>query len=210
MTTSDNLERILSEGMEAMNIAYSAKQLTRLLEFLGLLQKWNRVYNLTSIDSPVERVRLHLLDSLAVLPYLQGISVLDVGTGAGLPGLPLALFSPDREFTLLDSNAKKTRFVRQAAIELGLANVNVIHERIESFRTSNGFDSILARAFTNLPELTGQTFRLLNPGGVILAQKGKLPQDELILLENAVVEVFSLDIPGIDAERHLIAIKVRT
>ena len=210
MTTSDNLERILSDGMEAMNIAYSAKQLTRLLEFLGLLQKWNRVYNLTSIDNPAERVRLHLLDSLAVLPYLQGISVLDVGTGAGLPGLPLALFSPDREFTLLDSNAKKTRFVRQAAIELGLANVNVVHERIESFRTSTGFDSILARAFANLPELTGQTFRLLNPGGVILAQKGKLPQDELILLENAVVEVFSLEIPGIDAERHLIAIKVRT
>ena len=210
MTTSDNLERILSDGMEAMNIAYSAKQLTRLLEFLGLLQKWNRVYNLTSIDSPAERVRLHLLDSLAVLPYLQGTSVLDVGTGAGLPGLPLALFSPDREFTLLDSNAKKTRFVRQATIELGLANVNVVHERIESFRTSNGFDSILARAFANLPELTGQTFRLLNPGGVILAQKGKLPQDELKLLENAVVEVFSLDIPGIDAERHLIAIKVRT
>ena len=206
----DHLERILSDGLEAMNIAYSAKQLTRLLEFLGLLQKWNRVYNLTSIDSPVERVRLHLLDSLAVLPYLQGIRVLDVGTGAGLPGLPLALFSPDREFTLLDSNAKKTRFVRQAAIELGLANVNVVHERIESFRTSTGFDSILARAFANLPELTGQTFRLLNPGGVILAQKGKLPQDELILLENAVVEVFSLDIPGIDAERHLIAIKVRT
>ena len=206
----DHLERILSDGLEAMNIAYSTKQLNCLLEFLGLLQKWNRVYNLTSIDSPVERVRMHLLDSLAVLPYLQGISVLDVGTGAGLPGLPLALFSPDREFTLLDSNAKKTRFVRQAAIELGLANVNVVHERIELFRTSNGFDSILARAFANLPELTGQTIRLLNPGGVILAQKGKLPQDELILLENAVVEVFSLEIPGIDAERHLIAIKVRT
>ena len=110
----------------------------------------------------------------------------------------------------MDSNAKKIRFVRQAAIELGLPNVNVAHERIERFRTSEGFDSILARAFANLPELTGQTFRLLNPGGVILAQKGKLPQDEFKLLENAVVEVFPLDIPEIGAERHLIAIKVRS
>ncbi len=201
---------MLSDGLEAMDIPATANQLSQLLRFLGLLQKWNRVYNLTSIDSPAEMVRLHLLDSLAVLPYLKGTRVLDVGTGAGLPGLPLALFSPDKGFTLLDSNAKKTRFVRQAAIELGLPNVNVAHERIERFRTSEGFDSILARAFANLPELTGQTFRLLNPGGVILAQKGKLPQDESKLLENAVVEVFPLDIPEIGAERHLIAIKVRS
>ena len=116
---------MLAEGMAAMNLNASAKQQGQLLDFLRLLQKWNRVYNLTSIDNPADGVRLHLLDSLAVLPYLKGARVLDVGTGAGLPGLPLAMFSPDKEFTLLDSNAKKTRFVIQAAIELGLSNVTV-------------------------------------------------------------------------------------
>ncbi len=209
MTKADKLERMLSEGLEAMEIAATATQQSRLLQFLGLLQKWNRVYNLTSIDGPAEMLRLHLLDSLSVLPYLHGARVLDVGTGAGLPGIPLALLAPDKEFTLLDSNSKKTRFVRQAAIELGLANVKVAHERIERFRAAEGFDSLLARAFADLPEIVAQTHRLLNPGGIILAQKGKIAQDELKSVENAAVEVFPLHIPGIGAERHLIAIKVR-
>ena len=126
-----------------------------------------------------------------------------------MPGIPLALLSPDKEFTLLDSNSKKIRFVRQAAIELGLPNVKVAHHRIEQFRSAEGFDSLLARAFASLPEIVAQTCRLLSPGGVILAQKGKLPQDELKWVENAVVEVFPLHIPGIGAERHLIAIKIR-
>ncbi len=205
----DPLEKMLADGMRAMKIPATAGQRNRLLDFLRLLRKWNRVYNLTSIANPAEMLRLHLLDSLAVLPYLKGALVLDVGTGAGLPGIPLALFAPDKAFTLLDSNAKKTRFVMQAAIELGLANVHVEHARLEQYRPAQGFDTLLARAFASLPDIVSETARLLNPGGVILAQKGKLPEQEINALENVTVETFRLDIPGIDAERHLIAIQIQ-
>jgi 16S rRNA (guanine527-N7)-methyltransferase len=205
----DPLDKRLAAGMEAMAISASAAQRRRLLDFLHLLRKWNRVYNLTSIDNTAEMVPLHLLDSLAVLPYLKGARVLDVGTGAGLPGIPLALLSPDREFALLDSNAKKTRFVRQAAIELGLGNVRVEHARIEQYRPPEGFDTVLARAFASLAGIAGETSRLLNPGGVILAQKGKLPAEEISALAGGAVAVFPLRIPGIAAARHLIAIQIQ-
>jgi len=201
-------KRILADGMAAMGVSATQEQCDRLLEFLHLLKKWNRVYNLTAIVRPMDMVRLHLLDSLAILPYLRGGQVLDVGTGAGLPGIPLAILSPDKEFTLLDSNAKKTRFVRQAAIELGLRNVRVEHARIEQFKPSHGFDIILARAYAGLTDIVGQTARLLNPLGMILAQKGKLPEGEIQQLEGADVATYPLTIPGVDAERHLIAITI--
>ena len=206
----DLLEKILSTGLEEMNLPATDHQRRQLVEFLHLLRKWNRVYNLTSIDNTSDMVGLHLLDSLAILPHLKGKAILDVGTGAGLPGLPLAILSPDKEFTLLDSNAKKIRFVRQASIELGLANVNVAHVRIEQFQSATGFDSILARAFAGLVEILGQTLRLLNPGGVILAQKGKLPQAEINDLAQVDVNIIPLHVPRIRAERHLIELKVRS
>lgn len=203
------LEKRLAEGLAALAISAEEAQCARLLDFLGLLRKWNRVYNLTSITDPAEMVPLHLLDSLAVLPYLRGGRILDVGTGAGLPGIPLALLSPGKQFTLLDSNAKKTRFVQQAAIELGLRNVRVEHARIEHYRPQEGFDTVLARAFGGLAAIVSETSRLLNPGGVILAQKGKLPDGELEALENLKVEAFPLSIPGVAAARHLIAIQIQ-
>jgi 16S rRNA (guanine527-N7)-methyltransferase len=205
----DPLERILADGLVSLNLAASAEQISRLMDFLRLLRKWNRVYNLTAIENPAQIVRLHLLDSLAVLPYLQGRRVLDVGTGAGLPGIPLALFAPELAFTLLDSNAKKIRFVQQASIELGLANVHAEHVRIEQFQASEGFDTILARAFAALPSIVADTAGLLKPDGVILAQKGKLPEEEITPLHDYAVKVHALNIPGVDAERHLIAIQLR-
>ena len=192
-----------------MGLAATQEQHLKMMRLIVILDKWNRFYNLTSIASQADRVRLHLLDSLAILPYLKGQRVLDVGTGAGFPGLPLAILSPDKDFTLLDSNAKKTRFVRQAAIELGLPNVHVQHARIEQYTGQSGFDSILARAFSSLADIVSNTSRLLNPGGVILAQKGKLPQDEINTLPHTFIQVFKLAVPGIDAERHLIVIKVQ-
>jgi 16S rRNA (guanine527-N7)-methyltransferase len=202
-------ERLLADGLEAMKLAATPAQRAGLLAFLNLLRKWNRVYNLTAITDTKDMVPLHLLDSLALLPYLPAGRVLDVGTGAGLPGIPLALLCPEREFTLLDSNAKKTRFVQQAAIELGLANVRVEHARIELFQPPQGFDAILARAFASLPDIVAETSRLLNPGGMILAQKGKTPVAEIHALQQVAVESFPLHIPGVAAARHLIAITLR-
>jgi 16S rRNA (guanine527-N7)-methyltransferase len=201
------LERLLADGLTGLGISATLGQQSSLLEFTQLLRKWNRVYNLTSIENQADMVRLHLLDSLSLLPHLNGRRVLDVGTGAGLPGIPLALLSPDKAFTLLDSNAKKTRFVLQATIELGLANVQVEHARIEQYHPPQGFDTVLIRAFARLPLIVAETSRLLNRGGTILAQKGKLPQEEISALEQVTVKAFALTVPGIDAERHLIAIK---
>jgi 16S rRNA (guanine527-N7)-methyltransferase len=201
---AQDLDRLLAEGLAQMEVAADAGQRERLLVFLQLLRKWNRVYNLTSITDPVDMVRLHLLDSLAVLPHLKGRRVLDVGTGAGLPGIPLALMSGEKDFTLLDGNSKKTRFVQQAIIELGLRNARVAHARIERYADPEGFDVILARAFASLPVIVEHTRRLLAPGGVILAQKGKWAEQDSPTL--FAVESVPLKIPGVDAERHLLSV----
>jgi 16S rRNA (guanine527-N7)-methyltransferase len=202
------LDQLLAEGLSALAIPSTAAQRDQLLALLALLEKWNRVYNLTSIGNPRDRVALHLLDSLAVLPYLRGSRVLDVGTGAGFPGIPLAVFKPNSEFVLVDSNSKKTRFVQQAVIELGLANVRVEQTRIEAFEAGEGFDVITSRAFASLVDFLAGTRRLLKPGGIILAQKGRLEDDELGRLRGVTTELIRLDIPGVDAERHLVAITI--
>jgi 16S rRNA (guanine527-N7)-methyltransferase len=197
---------VLADGLAAMTLSSTAEQRRKLLDFLRLLRKWNRVYNLTAIEEPLEMVRLHLLDSLAMVPYLRGKRVLDVGTGAGLPGIPLAILAGQMEFTLLDSNAKKTRFVQQAVIELNLRNVRVVQARLEGFQDPSGYDVILARAFASLTDIVKLTRGLLSAGGVILAQKGKSQEKEVLHLERATVETIPLTIPGVDAERHLLAV----
>lgn len=201
---AQDLDRLLAEGLAQMGVVADAGQRERLLVFLQLLRKWNRVYNLTSITEPADMVRLHLLDSLAVLPHLKGRRVLDVGTGAGLPGIPLALLAGDKDFTLLDGNSKKTRFVQQAIIELGLRNARVVHARIERYADPEGFDVILARAFASLPVIVEHTRRLLARGGVILAQKGKWAAQDSP--PPFAVESVPLKIPGVDAERHLLSV----
>lgn len=179
------------------------------VHFLRLLDKWNTVYNLTSVRDPGLMVTRHIMDSLVVSPFLQGRQVLDVGSGAGLPGIPLAIINPDTEFTLLDSNQKKTRFMQQAVTELKLENVTVISQRIESFRPERSFDTVIARAYSNIETLTEGTQGLLAADAVILAMKGTYPMAELENIPEGyrIGKIEKLDVPGLNAERHLVLIK---
>jgi len=180
-----------------------------LLAYLRLLARWNRAYNLTSVDEPRAMVTHHLLDSLAVMPAVEGPRVLDVGTGAGLPGIPLALALPACDFTLLDSNSKKTRFVTQAVLELGLRNVTVVHQRVEEYRPPTCFNTVVARAYAALGSWLAQTRIPGCPGGLYLAMKGVFPAAELEgLPEGFVLEgVTPLEVPGLAAARHLVRVR---
>ena len=204
------LERLLHQGLHAMGLALPLDIEPRLLEFLRLLEKWNRSYNLTAVRDPEQMVARHLLDSLAVLPYVRGPRVLDIGTGAGLPGIPLALALPETHFTLLDSNAKKTRFVTQAAHALGLTNVSVVQARVEKFQPAEKFATLLARAFASIPDMLAATRHLCAPGGRWLAMKGVFPQEELAAIPaDFTAQARPLHIPGLEAARHVVIIEPR-
>jgi 16S rRNA (guanine527-N7)-methyltransferase len=200
---------ILAEGSAALGVALDGDQSARLLAFVGLLERWNRAYNLTAIRDPAAMVSHHLLDSLAITPYLQGDAILDLGTGAGLPGLPLAIAQPVRRFWLLDSNGKKIRFVRQAVLDLGLSNVEPVQSRIESYRPGRKFSTIVTRAVASTPELYAQTVPLLASPGLLLVMKGRYPGDELghPALAGLDLRVRPLRVPLLDGERHLIEIR---
>ena len=209
------LEPILSSGLTQLDLDCSLAVQAQLRDYVHLIDKWNRVYNLTSVRDPAEMVTRHLLDSLAVLPYLRGLRVLDVGTGAGLPGLPLAIvskekeFCPEREFVLLDSNSKKTRFVQQVIAELGLTNVQVVHERAENFYPTKLFDVVVSRAFASVADMLQNSGQHCAPDGVILAMKGADPVAELQNIPEGfnVVAVQPLKVPGLEEQRHLVCLK---
>jgi 16S rRNA (guanine527-N7)-methyltransferase len=199
---------VLRRGLEELGLALPAESERRLLDYVALLDKWNKTYNLTAVRDPVQMITHHILDSLAVRPFLKGPDILDIGTGAGLPGIPLALTCPQYQFTLLDSNAKKTRFVIQAKGELGLANVQVVHERVERYRPAQKFDTLLTRAFASLAEMLRLAGHLLTEDGEFLAMKGNYPKDELgqVISPFKVLEVCKLVVPGLDEQRHLVRI----
>jgi 16S rRNA (guanine527-N7)-methyltransferase len=195
----------LIDGLAILNIAHTDKQIESLLNFLALIEKWNKAYNLTAVRDKEAMVSLHLLDSLAILPHLHGQRVVDIGTGAGLPGIPLAIFQPEKTFVLIDSNAKKTRFVQQAILELGLNNVSVLHTRVEDYHPTDLFDTVLCRAFASMAAIIPLTKHLLAADGRLLAMKGQVPSDELVQLKQAVT-VISLAVPFIAAQRCLICV----
>lgn len=204
----------LDAGLAALGLSLSPATQARLMAFAALLQKWNKVYNLTSIRDAGQVVTHHLLDSLAVLPHLGGIARLaDVGSGGGLPGIPLAIAAaetrPDLEITSIETVNKKASFQQQAKIELGLANFAVVNERVENVRPAAPFDAVISRAFSELSDFVGLTAHLLRPGGHFLAMKGVYPRDEIARLPAAfrVVETLPLAVPGLGAERHLIILE---
>lgn len=178
-----------------------------LMEYVTELMNWNRIYNLTSVRKPTDIITRHILDSLSVLPSLRGDHILDIGTGAGLPGIPLAIACPEREFVLLDSSSKKLRFVQQTLGILKLDNVTLENSRIEEYRPEQLFDTVICRAFSDLPEFYRNAARLCSPGGRMLAMKGVYPMTEIECLEDKTVldEVIALKVPGLDAERHLVS-----
>ena len=184
------------------------KQQSRLIQYVELLDRWNKTYNLTAVRKPEQMVTRHLLDSLAICPYLRGKRILDVGTGAGLPGIPLAVAFPERQFTLLDSNSKKTRFVTQAVSELELSNVDVVQSRVENFQSSELFDTIISRAYSTIGDMVKQTSHLLAADGVFLAMKGLKPLAEIDELPTnyIVKESYEIKVSGLDAKRHLLEI----
>ena len=190
----------------ALGLALADAQVATLERYLDLLEKWNRVYNLIAIRERSRMVTHHLLDSLAVLPHLRGPRVLDVGSGAGLPGIPIAVASPALHVTLLESNHKKSAFLTQAVAELQLANAQVVTERVESWQPEARFDTIVSRAFAELGEFASLAGRLLAPQGVLAAMKGVHPFEEIERLPQGyrVQQVVRLRVPGLDAERHLV------
>ena len=209
--SSTDLNEILSSGLRQLDLAQTldGKQQASLIKYVELLNKWNKTYNLTSIRKPEQMVTRHLLDSISISSYLQGQKILDVGTGAGLPGIPLAILFPERDFTLLDSNSKKTRFVLQAVSELELPNVDVVQSRVEEFQPENLFDVVVTRAYSAVTEMLAQTSHLLAKDGVFLAMKGTSPTAEIetLPLSYDTKKIHKIQVPGLDEERHLLEIK---
>jgi len=203
------LGRRLEKGVAELGLALGRGGRNKLIQYLALLEKWNQVYNLTAIRGGEKMVSGHLLDCLAVIPYMSGTRVLDAGSGAGFPGIPLAVARPDIQVALLDSNHKKAAFLRQAVAELQLKNVTVVCERVETWNAVEKFDCIISRAFAEIAEFIALTRHLLAPGGVLAAMKGVYPFEEIERLppDFRVRQVHAFAVPGLEAERHLVLIE---
>ena len=206
MSKKQVLKSRLADGAAEIGIRVDEKQLQTLLAYLDLLRRWNRVYNLTAVKSGTEMLTRHLLDSLSVVPYLQGKKVVDIGSGAGLPGVPVAVACPDKQITLLDSGAKRCRFLRQVQAELNMQNVTVVQQRAEEYRPAEKFDNLLSRAFSNLQDFIDCSRHLLAEGGQLLAMKGAWSGEEAAELPAGFIikSVVELTVPGLPEQRHLV------
>ena len=205
-----SLEAGISEGATAMGVALAPGAAAKLAAYLELVEKWNRVHNLTAVREPSQMVTLHLLDSLSILPHVSDAqTLLDVGTGAGLPGIPLAIARPEMRVTLLDSSHKKCAFLQQAKTELGLANVDVVCDRVENWKPQHRYDVVISRAFSDLADFVQQAQHLVAPGGKLIAMKGVYPFDEIarVPATHRVSQVLELQVPSLQAKRHLVVME---
>ena len=204
-----NMECELAKGLDQLNIVASQVQQNQLLCLMQQLIKWNKTYNLTAIKDPAEVLTLHLMDSLAVIPFINQKTILDVGTGAGFPGLPLAIMLPQTQFTLLDGNSKKIRFIRQQIHTLKLSNVEVMHSRVEDAKGTQ-YQAIISRAFASMEDMVNLTRHLLAKGGMWLAMRGRYSGLESATLKTLVneVKVHQLKVPGLDAQRCLVLLEL--
>lgn len=204
-----NMLNKLSHLLDDAGITLSSHQKSQLLAYVELLNKWNKAYNLTSVRDPQEMLVRHIMDSIVVAPHLSGQRFIDVGTGPGLPGIPLAIVCPDSHFTLLDSLGKRVRFLRQVQHELKLENITPVQSRVEDFPADPAFDGVLSRAFASLTDMVTWCHHLPAENGLFYALKGVLPQDEIDSLppELAVEKVIHLAVPELEGERHLVIIR---
>jgi 16S rRNA (guanine527-N7)-methyltransferase len=207
-----NPAAMLAEGLAGLSLSLPGETSRKLIAYIDLLAKWNRTYNLTAIREPERMVSHHLIDSLAVLPHLPGGALVDVGSGGGLPGIPIAIAKPEVRVTLNDSNHKKGAFMQQAAIELGLKNVEVHIGRVEDWRPVQRFDGAISRAFAELADFIGACRHLVKPGGYFAAMKGVYPHDEIARVPSDVrcETVLRLNVPHVEGERHLVLCSAST
>ena len=213
MSAPNNIEQRLKFGARELDLQLDDTCISRLVDYLGLVVKWNKAFNLTAIRNPEDMLSLHLLDSLAIAPHIKattGKRLIDVGTGAGLPGVVIAIIYPQIQVTLLDANGKKCRFLNQVKIQLGLKNIQVIQHRVESYQPEIGFDLVVSRAFATLKDMTDNADHLLCESGRFLAMKGRYPKRELEELgaKFRFNKAQRLQIPGLDVERYLIDIDI--
>jgi 16S rRNA (guanine527-N7)-methyltransferase len=200
---------LLAAGARELGVALDDRQNEQLMQLLTELAEWNQRFNLTAIDDPVEAVRKHLLDSLSIHAHLRGRRVADVGSGAGFPGLPLAVADASRAFTLIEATRKKALFLEHARAKLGLANVTIVNSRAEQFKPAERFDSVTARALGKLNDFIRVAGHLVARGGALLAMKGQEPHEELGRLPRGwgVEAIHRLVVPGLDAQRHLVELR---
>ena len=206
MKAPDRLGAELESGAADLGVRLGASVVKDMLVFIGLMKRWNAVYNLTAVADVEHMLTRHILDSLSVVPHLHGSRIADIGSGAGLPGIPLALACPQRQLTLIDSNAKRCRFLRQVKADLSLNNIKIVQQRVEEFQPDEKFDSLLSRAFSDLPDFIVSSRHLLEAGGKIIAMKGLW---KAVMAENLppgiiIEKIVKLDVPGLNEQRHLV------